>query len=47
MEAVTISRGTLGTLARIHTRRDFSIAMTGKGAAEASVLLSALAKELA
>jgi hypothetical protein len=47
IEAVTISRGTFGTLARIHTRRDFSTMMTGKGAAEASVLLSALAKELA
>jgi hypothetical protein len=47
MEAVTISRGTLNTLARIHTRRDFSTVMTGKGAAEASVLLSDLAKELA
>ena len=46
MEAVTISRGTLATLGRIHTRRDFSNTMTGRGAAEASVLLSALAKEL-
>jgi hypothetical protein len=46
LEAVTISRGTLGTLGRIHTRRDYSITMTGKGVAEASVLLSALAKEL-
>jgi len=45
-EAVTVSRGTLGTLGRIHTRRDYSITMTGKGVAEASVLLSALAKEL-
>ena len=45
--AVTLSRGRLGTLARIHTRRDTSNALTGKGAAEASVLLSALAKELA
>ena len=45
--AVTLSRGTLSTLARIHTRRDNSNALTGKGAAEASVLLSALAKELA
>lgn len=44
--AVTLSRGTLATLARIHTRRDNSNAVTGKGAAEASVLLSALAKEL-
>lgn len=47
IEAVTISRGTLETLARIHTRRDLSDTMTGKGAAEASVLLSALAKDLA
>jgi len=47
MTAVTVSRGTLSTLARIHTRRDNSSALTGKGAAEASVLLSALAKELA
>jgi hypothetical protein len=46
MEAVTLSRGTLSTLARIHTRRDNSCALTGQGAAEASVLLSALAKEL-
>ncbi len=45
--AVTLSRGRLATLARIHTRRDTSNALTGKGAAEASVLLSALAKELA
>ncbi len=47
IEAVTLSRGTLSTLARIHTRRDNSNALTGAGAAEASVLLSALAKELA
>jgi hypothetical protein len=47
IEAVTLSRGTLSTLARIHTRRDNSNALTAKGAAEASVLLSALAKELA
>ncbi|HXN76859.1 MAG TPA: M28 family peptidase [Gemmatimonadaceae bacterium] len=46
IEAVTLSRGTLSTLARIHTRRDNSNAMGGSGAAEASVLLSALAKEL-
>jgi hypothetical protein len=46
IEAVTLSRGTLSTLARIHTRRDNSNALTGQGAAEASVLLSAIAKEL-
>ena len=46
IEAVTLSRATLSTLARIHTRRDTSNALGGNGAAEASVLLSALAKEL-
>jgi len=46
MEAVTLSRGTLSTLARIHTRRDNSNTLTGIGAAEASAILSALAKEL-
>jgi len=47
IDAVTLSRGTLATLARIHTRRDTSNTLTGKGAAEAGALLSALAKELA
>jgi hypothetical protein len=46
IEAVTLSRGTLSTLARIHTRRDTSNAFGGIGVAEASALLSALAKEL-
>ncbi len=46
IEAVTLSRGSLSTLARIHTRRDTSNAFGGKGVAEASALLSALAKEL-
>jgi len=46
IEAVTLCRGTIATLARIHTRRDNSIALTGKGAAEASAILSALAKDL-
>ena len=44
--AVTLSRGTLSTLARVHTRRDNSSVLTGRGSAEGSVLLSALAKEL-
>jgi hypothetical protein len=44
--AVTLSRGTLATLARIHTRRDNSSTLTGEGAAHASALLSAMAKEL-
>src|SRR5450759_2228636 len=46
IDAVTLSRGTLSTLARIHTRRDNSNALSGTGAAEASFLRSALAKEL-
>lgn len=46
-QAVTLSRGTLSTLARIHTRRDTSNAFTGRGVAEASTLLSALTTELA
>lgn len=46
IEAVTLSRGTLSTLARIHTRRDTSNTLTGTGAADASIVLSALAKEL-
>jgi hypothetical protein len=44
-EAVTISRGSLVTLARIHTRGDNSTALTGSGIAEASVLLAALTRE--
>jgi hypothetical protein len=46
IEAVTVSRGNFSTLARIHTWRDTSIALTGQGAAEAGAFLSALAKEL-
>ena len=44
--AITLSRGTLATLARIHTTRDNSAALTGEGTARASLLLSAIAKEL-
>jgi hypothetical protein len=47
IESVTVSRGTISTLARIHTRRDNSNAFTGSGVAEASALLAALTKELA
>jgi hypothetical protein len=47
LKAVTVGRGTLKTLARIHTRRDNSNTLTGDGVAEASAILSALAKELA
>jgi hypothetical protein len=44
--AVTVSRGTLLTLARIHTRRDNSTVMTGTGVAAGYALLSALARDL-
>ena len=46
IESVTISRGNLSTLARIHTRRDNSNAIGGSGVADAGALLSSLAKEL-
>jgi hypothetical protein len=45
--SVTVSRGTISTLARIHTRRDNSNAIGGSGVADAGALLSSLAKELA
>jgi len=47
IESVTLSRGTLSTLARIHTRRDNSTALAGRGVADGAAVLSALAKELA
>ena len=46
LEAVTISRGSLATLARIHTRRDNSSVLTGSGIREAGALLAALTMEL-
>ena len=44
--AITVSRGNFSTLARIHTWRDTSIGLTGRGVADASELISALASEL-
>jgi hypothetical protein len=46
MEAVTLSRGTISSLARIHTRRDNSIALSGSGVAEASAVIAALTRKL-
>ncbi len=46
LQSVTISRGTVRTLARIHTRGDNSAAMTAAGAADASRLLAALVTEI-
>ena len=46
LESATVSRGTLSTLARIHTRRDTSNTLAGGGVADAGALLSSLAQEL-
>jgi heme/copper-type cytochrome/quinol oxidase subunit 4 len=46
IEAVTLSRGTISSLARIHTRRDTSIALSGSGVADASAVLAALTRKL-
>jgi hypothetical protein len=46
IEAITLSRGTTTTLARIHTRRDNSTALTGSGAGAAGALLADLTREL-
>jgi hypothetical protein len=46
VEAVTLSRGTIRTLARIHTRRDNSNAFAGTGVPQASAFLAALTAEL-
>lgn len=46
IEAVTLSRGTLSTLARVHTRRDTSNVLAGSGVSEAGSLLAALTTEL-
>lgn len=46
-EAVTLSRGTLATLARVHTRRDSLQHLRGDGIPEAAAVLSRAATELA
>jgi hypothetical protein len=46
IDSVTVSRGTISTLARIHTRRDNSTTLAGTGVATGAALLTALAKEL-
>jgi hypothetical protein len=46
IEAITLSRGTISTLARIHTRRDTSNRLSGDGVAEASRALAVLTREL-
>jgi Iap family predicted aminopeptidase len=39
-DAVTVSRGTLGTLARVHRRADTAEKLTGRGVAEAADLIA-------
>ena len=45
-ESVTVSRGSLDTLARIHTRRDNSAALAGSSIGDAAALMAALTTEL-
>lgn len=45
-EAVTLSRGTINTLARIHTKRDSLATLGGVGVADAAPLLARVAREL-
>ena len=46
-EVVTVSRGTLRTLARIHTPRDSRDRLTGRGIAETARVMAGAARELA
>jgi Zn-dependent M28 family amino/carboxypeptidase len=46
VESVTVSRGSLATLARIHTRRDNSAALTGSSIGNAAALMAARTMEL-
>ena len=45
-EVLTLSRGTLGTLSRIHTERDSLDMLTGAGVAEAVPVLARVVREL-
>jgi Zn-dependent M28 family amino/carboxypeptidase len=45
-DSVTLSRGNIATLARVHTSRDTAAAMTGTGIAKAARLLAATLEEL-
>ncbi len=45
-DSVTLSRGTIGTLARIHTRRDALAVLRGDGIDVAAALLAGVAKTL-
>ena len=45
-DAITLSRGNLGTLARVHTSSDNLVRLTGTGIAQAAHLLAAAVMEL-
>lgn len=45
-DSITISRGNLGTLARVHTSRDRADHIDGTGIAQASLLIAAIVEEL-
>jgi hypothetical protein len=45
-EVLTLSRGTIGTLARVHTRRDSLETLTGAGVDDAVPVLTRVAREL-
>jgi hypothetical protein len=45
-ESITISRGSVATLARIHTRRDNSAVLTGSSIGDAAAFMAALTTEL-
>jgi hypothetical protein len=45
--ALTVSRGTWGSLARVHTRRDTLARLTGEGVPEAAGVLARLARLMA
>ena len=45
-DAITLSRGNIGTLARVHTSGDNLERMTGTGIANAARLLAATVEEL-
>ena len=47
LPSVTLSRGTVHTLARLHTKGDRADRLTGSGAAMAARILSQMVEELA
>ena len=46
MDAVTFSRGTFRSLARVHTRRDDTAHLAGTGIAETATLIAATARAI-